>query len=398
MVLTATKKMEYNILSEQELKDLCAKTRKVIEEQLEPLQDEIENTHVFPQEFYDISVKNDLNRISIPREYGGLGLNAEQSFAVQEQIYRGPGGMRMNLHHANCMNWRIVYDHAQEHIKERYLPGLKDFSQYINFALTEPDCGSGADIRTTAVKKGDKWVINGKKTLISHTDISTASVILAVTDESKRKSGGLTAFLIETDRPGFRTEPMAHMVGCRGAGHGDLFLENVEVEEDHILGKVGDGLDIFMDALAISRAQIGLSCLGLAQRFLELAIARAKDRVTFGKPLVKRQAIQQMIGDMGTQVHSLRLMLQDCARQFDRGEDIEMKSSMAKLLGINVVREVSDACLEIFGGIGYFEENPYGPVERMYRDARALWFEEGPRTVQRLTAARQLIKTGGVIE
>lgn len=398
MTQATIEKPKKKVLSDQELKDLCMKVRRVVEQELEPLQDEIEKTHTFPQEFFDISVKYGLNRVSLPEEYGGMGLNAEQSFAVQEEIYRGPGGMRMNLHHANCMNWRIVYDHAQPHIKDKFLPYLKDFTHYINFALTEPDCGSGADIRTSAVKKGDKWVINGKKTLISHTDCATATVVLAVTDESKRKKGGMTAFLVETDRPGFRIEPMPHMMGARGAGHGYLFFEDCEVEEDHILGNVGDGLDIFMDALAISRAQIGLSCLALAQRFLELAIARAKDRVTFGKPIIKRQAIQQMIGDMGTKVHGLRLMLQDCARQFDRGEDIEMKSAMAKLMGIDVVREVSDACLEIFGGIGYFEDNPYGPVERLYRDARALWFEEGPRTVQRLTAARQLIQTGGVIE
>jgi alkylation response protein AidB-like acyl-CoA dehydrogenase len=167
---------------------------------------------------------------------------------------------------------------------------------------------------------------------------------------------------------------------------------------DHIMGKAGDGLEIFMQALAHSRAMIAVTCLGMSQRFLELAIKRAKDRVTFGKPLVKRQAIQQMIADMGTKVHALRMMLWDVARKVDEGKDIDMVSSMAKLFGIDTVREVSDSCLEIFGGIGYFEDNPYGPVERMYRDARALWFEEGPRTVQRLTAARPLIANGGVID
>lgn len=385
-------------MTDQQLKDFCAKTRKVVENDLEALQPEIEQTHVFPQEYFDICRENKLFALTLPEEFGGLGLSVEQFFPVLEEICRGPGGMRMNLHYANGLDWDILYEHGTEKLKKKYMDKFASGEFFTNFALTEPDCGTGADIRTTAVKKGDKWVLNGKKTLISHTDISGASYVIAVTDENKRKKGGLTAFFVEQDLPGFTVEPMPHMMGCRGAGHGYIYLKDVEVDDDHVLGKVGDGLDIFMDALALSRASIGVSCLGLSQRFLELAIARAKDRVTFGKPLVKRQAVQQMIADMGTQVYALRSVLSDVAKQFDRKESIEMKASMSKLLGINTVREVSDSCLEIFGGIGYFEDNPYGPVERMYRDARALWFEEGPRTVQRLTAARPLIMNGGNIE
>ncbi len=121
----------------------------------------------------------------------------------------------------------------------------------------------------------------------------------------------------------------------------------------------------------------------------------ANDRITFGKPIIQRQAIQQSIADMATQVHVLRLLARDCAQKADRGEDIEMISSMLKLHAIDTVRTVSDGCLEIFGGIGYFEDNPYGPVERLYRDARAMWFEEGPRTVQRLTLVREVIRNKG---
>ncbi|MGI5912230.1 MAG: acyl-CoA dehydrogenase family protein [Syntrophomonadaceae bacterium] len=386
------------LLSDQELYDLRMRVRHCVETELEELQPEIEYTHVFPPKYYDICRKNDLFRLAIPEEYGGLGLNTEQFFMVMEEFCRGPGGMRMNIHHANGLNWRILYDHGPEDLKAKYLPLLANCDYYINFVLTEPDCGSGADIRTTAVKKGDKYILNGRKTLISHTDIANASYIIAVTDETKRKKGGLTAFFVETDTPGYIIEPMPHMMGCRGAGHAYIRLENCEVPAHNIMGKEGDGLDIFMDALAHSRAMIAVTCLGMSQRFLELAIARAKDRVTFGKPLVDRQAIQQTIADMGTQVYALRMMLWDCARQFDRGEDIEMKSAMCKLHGIDTVRFVSDSCLEIFGGIGYFEDNPYGPIERMYRDARALWFEEGPRTVQRLTASRKLIENNGVID
>ena len=191
---------------------------------------------------------------------------------------------------------------------------------------------------------------------------------------------------------------MPHMMGCRGAGHAGLRFTNMRVNKRFQLGEEGDGLHVAIASLSISRAHIAVSNLGMSQRFLEMAIARAKDRVTFGKPLAKRQAIQQMIADMGTHIFALRCMLTDLAEQYDRGEDIEEKAAMCKLFSIDTVKLVSDYCFEIFGGIGYFEDNPYGPVERMYRDCRAMWLEEGPRTVQRLTASRKLIADNGIIK
>ena len=385
-------------LSEEELKALCLKIRKVTEVDLEALQPEIEKTHVFPPEYFEICNKAGLFSLALPEQYGGLGLNCEQFFIVMQEFCRGPGGMRMNLHHANGLNWKIMHDHGAQDLKDAWLPKLATAESYINFALTEPDCGSGADIRMTAKKEGDVYYLNGLKTLISHTDVANGSYIIAVTDESKRKKGGLTAFFVPTDTPGYFLDPMPHMMGCRGAGHAIVRLENCAVPAHNIMGKEGDGLDIFMVALAHSRAMIAVTCLGMSQRFLEIAIARSKVRVTFKKPLSARQAIQQTIADMAAQVHALRCMLMDCAKRYDRGEDIELVSSLCKLHGIDTVRTVSDACLEICGGVGYFEEFPQGPVERMYRDSRALWFEEGPRTVQRLTASRLLIENGGQLE
>ena len=199
---------------------------------------------------------------------------------------------------------------------------------------------------------------------------------------------------------------MSHMMGCRGAGHADLKFTNMRVHKKFMLGKEGQGLEVAMHSLAVSRAHIAVSNLGMAQRMLEMTIKRAHDRVTFGKPLCKRQKIQQDIADMGTKINALRLMIWDFAKDYDAGVNIDMKAAMCKLFSIDTVREVSDAMLEIFGGIGYFEDNngvrrpdgsDYGPVERLYRDCRAMWLEEGPRTVQRLTAFRGLDKCGGRI-
>jgi len=382
-------------ISEEELYELRIKTRQAVEKDLESLSAEMEKTNVYPKVMWDICRKNDLFRLSLPTQYGGMGLCLEQYFTVLEEIGRGNQAIRMYLHVANGLSWEIMAEHGGDELKNTYLSKMGTGEFFVAFALTEPGCGSGVDIRSTAEKKGDKYILNGQKTLISFTDVCDAYYIIAVTDESKRKKGGHTAFYIPADAPGLRVENMPHMMGCRGTGHGDVFLENCEVPEKYRLGAEGEGLTIFLNALAVSRASIGVCLLGMSQKFLEMAIARANDRITFGKPLIQRQAIQQSIADMATQVHVLRLLARDCAQKADRGQDIEMISSMLKLHAIDTVRTVSDACLEIFGGIGYFEDNPYGPVERLYRDARAMWFEEGPRTVQRLTLVRDVIENKG---
>ena len=384
-------------ISEKELYELRMKIRHVVENDMEALSAEMEKSNVYPPEMWEIGKKNDMFRLSLPTQYGGMGLCLEQYFTVLEEIGRGNQAIRMFFHVANGLSWEIMAEHGTEEMKNEYLPKMGTGDFFVAFALTEPDCGSGVDIRSTAVKKGDKWVLNGRKTLISFTDICDAYYIIAVSDEEKRKKGGHTAFYVPADTKGLRVENMPHMMGCRGTGHGDVIMEDMEIPDEYRLGAEGEGLTVFLHALAVSRASIGVCLLGLSQRMLELAIARAKDRVTFGKALIQRQAVQQMLADMATQVHALRLLVRDCAQKADRGEDIEMISSMMKLHGIDTVRTVSDGCLEIFGGIGYFEDNPYGPVERLYRDARAMWFEEGPRTVQRLTLVRKVIDADGEI-
>lgn len=384
-------------LTEQEFQDYLKKIRALAEGPFDEMQKEIEVTNKFPDEFYKLAIENDLYRFALPEKYGGFGLSEKQILMVQEEFSRGPGGMRMHLHHAADLDWRILDDFGSEELKAQYMDKFQDKTIYSNFALTEATGGTGADIHTTAVKDGDYYVINGEKTLISHTDCSDFTYLIVRTDPNSDKDSALSAFFVDVHTPGYEIVPMPHMMGCRGAGHAGLKFTNMRVHKKFLLGKEGMGLEIAMHSLAVSRAHIAVSNLGMSQRMLEMTIARAKDRVTFGKPLIKRQAIQQTIADMGTQINALRLMIWDFAKDYDAGLDIDMKASMCKLFSIDTVRTVSDAMLEIFGGIGYFEDCAYGPVERLYRDCRAMWLEEGPRTVQRLTAFRGLEKSGGVI-
>ena len=385
-------------LTEKEFQDYLLRIRALAEGPFDEMQKEIEVTNTFPKEFYELAIKNDLYRFALPEKYGGFGLTEKQILMVQEEFSRGPGGMRMHLHHAADLDWRILDDFGSEELKAQYMDKFQDKTIYSNFALTEASGGTGADIHTTAIKDGDYYVINGEKTLISHTDCSDFTYLIVSTDPTSDKDSRLSAFFVDVHTPGYEIVPMPHMMGCRGAGHAGLRFTNMRVHKKYLLGKEGMGLEIAMHSLSVSRAHIAVSNLGMAQRMLEMTIRRARDRVTFGKPLIKRQAIQQTIANMGTEINALRLMIWDFAKDYDAGKDIEMKAAMCKLHSINTVRMVSDAMLEIFGGIGYFEDCPYGPVERMYRDCRAIWLEEGPPTVQRLTAFRGLDKCDGRIE
>ena len=375
--------------------------RALAEGPFEEMQPEIEVSNRFPQRFYDLARDNDLYRFYLPAEYGGWGLSELEILRVQEEFSRGPGGMRMHLHHAADMNWRILDDYGCPALKARYMDKFQDKSIYCNFAITEQTGGTGADIHTTAVKDADgSYVLNGEKWLISFTDMNTHSYIHAVTDPAADPDHRLSTFYVPVDTPGYEVTPMPHMMGCRGAGHTGLKFTNMKVDKKYLLGEEGQGMEIAMHSLAVSRVHIAASNLGMAQRMLEISLARANDRITFGKPIISRQAIKMKIANMQMYIHALRTMVYDFCKDYmhePNGAYIAEKAACCKLFSIDTTRLVSDEMLEIFGGDGYFEDNPFGPVERLYRDCRAMWLEEGAPTVQRITIARDCIKHGGTM-
>jgi len=369
--------------------------RELAEGPFDEMQKEVEVTNKFPDEFFDLSRQHNLYRMAMPKKYGGWDFSRLQIFRVQEEFSRGPGGMRMHLHYAADMNWQILDEYGSDQLKADLMPKFANKDVFTCFALTEKSGGSGADLHSAAIADGDDFILNGEKTLISHTDCSQYAYVFAVTDPAADKQHRLSGFCVPMDAEGFEIVDMPHMMGCRGAGHAGLRFTDVRLPRKYLLGEVGQGLEISISALSVSRAHIAVSNLGMSQRMLELMIRRAKDRVTFGKPLVKRQAIQGYIAEAGTYIYALRQMCDDIAIRYDEGADIEKKAAMAKLFSIITVKLVSDYMLEVFGGIGYFEDCEYGPVERLYRDCRAMWLEEGTPTIQRMTASRQLIAQDG---
>ncbi|SDE55770.1 acyl-CoA dehydrogenase family protein [Sporomusa acidovorans] len=388
-------------LNEQEFQAYLKQIRELAEGKLDEMQKDIEVTNVFPEEFYQICIKNNLYRCSVPVEYGGWGLSELEILKIQEEFSRGPGGMRMHLHYAMDLNWRPLYDFGTEELKKELMPGFQDRTVFTCWAVTEETGGTGADIQTRAVRDGDDYIINGEKFLISHTDCCNYAYITVLTDPNADKDHRLSTFMVPCNTPGYEVTPMPHMMGCRGAGHTGLKFTNMRVNKKYLLGKEGDGLHISIHSLSVSRAHIAASNLGMAQRMLEISLKRAHDRVTFGKPIIERQAIRMKIADMATHVHALRTMVYDFAKDYEKdphGEYIEEKAAMCKLFSIQVTKVCGDEMLEIFGGIGYFEDCEYGPVERLYRDSRAMWLEEGTPTVQRITISRQTVKHGGRLE
>lgn len=389
-------------LTKEEFKDYLKKVRALAEGPFEEMQKEVEVTNKFPEEFFELARENNLYRYALPEEYGGWGFSEKEILQVQEEFSRGPGGMRMHLHYAADLNWRILDDYGCDELKAEYMPKFQDKSIFTNFALTERTGGTGADVHTTAVKDAEgNYILNGEKWLISHTDCSQFSYVIAVTDPEKQGDERLSAFFVPMDKPGFELIPMPHMMGCRGAGHAGLRFTDVKLEPKYLLGKEGQGMEIAMHSLAVSRVHIADSNLGMAQRMLEMAIARSNDRITFGKPIASRQAIKMKIANMAAYIHALRCMVIDFAEDYDvdpHGPMINEKAAMCKLVSIDTVHMVSDEMLEIFGGDGYFEDSPYGPTERLYRDARALFLEEGSPTIQRITIARDVYKRDGYLE
>ena len=225
-------------LTEEQFEAYLKQIRELVEGPLEEMQPEIEVTNKFPQEFYDLAIKNDLYRFALPSQYGGWDLSELDILRVQEEFSRGPGGMRMHLHYAADLNWRILDDYGSDELKAQYMDKFQDKTVFTCFALTEQSGGTGADIHTTAEKdeNGD-YILNGEKWLISHTDCCEFAYVIAVTDPEKQGDERLSAFFVPCDTPGYETTPMPHMMGARGAAHTGLKFTNMKLDKKYLLGE-----------------------------------------------------------------------------------------------------------------------------------------------------------------
>ncbi|MGD8983604.1 MAG: acyl-CoA dehydrogenase family protein [Desulfobacteraceae bacterium] len=372
-------------LPDQVLK-LKEEARDWVENVLNPMSMPLEEEEKIPDELVEELRKGRFRffGLTIPKEYGGEGWSAIEWFTVLEELAKAYATVRLIAHTMNGLFWRPILYFGTEGQKKEYLPKLATGEIWAANSLTEPEAGTGKDINSKAVKDGDDYVLNGHKWLITMFPGYTKLIYaFAATEE------GITSFLVDAPRKGLVLKPMEKMMGCVGPRHYNVIYKDCRVPASNVLGEKGKGLDVAFGMLHLSRVSIAFCCVGLAQRMLDLAIDYAKKRTTFGKLLVKRQAIQNNVAQMGTEIQAARLLAYEAAWKFDQGQDIVMEAAMAKLFAEQVVTRVSEMALRIHGGIGYTSAYP---MERHFRDARSYHFEEGTEEIQKLLIARHLFK------
>lgn len=364
----------------QELKD---RVFAVIWNELAPLDSEVEETESLPHDRM-MPVLKGIGAFGflVPAEYGGHGLTIRQYLPIIAEFAKISGGIRVLVHVHNSFA-HAISELASAEQRAELLPDVAKGEKSVAFALTEPDHGTGADLGTTARPDGDDYVLDGRKWLITNSDIASHFLVLAKTARDE-----VTSILVERDRPGLTIEPLPETMGCKGGEHGLLTFTGVRVPAGNLVGKPGEGQANLERALEISRVFIAASSLGTGQHAFELSLRYARERVTFGKPIAQRQAIQRYLAEMAMDLQALRLMLDDAAVKWDAGQRIPVEASLCKLFGLEAVGRVTDRALLVHGGIGYTRRHP---IERLYRDARLNWLEEGTPTIQHLVAAREFV-------
>ncbi len=314
-----------------------------------------------------------------PEEYGGMGLSSLMAALIEIELGRTFVQFRFGGDADN------ILFHANDEQKKRYLEPTITGELHSCFAITEPGAGSDArNIRTTAVRDGDEWVINGEKTFITGGDIADFCMVFAVTDKEKGADGGVTCFLVDRDQ-GWTSATIPTMGEW---GPASLSFQDVRVPHSAILGEEGRGFALAMKWIGKGRFMLPARALGACERLVEMAMEQAKNRVTFGEPIANRQAIQWMIADSAVEIEALRWLVITAAWQVDNGIDSRQSQSMAKLYGGVQANQIVDRVLQIHGGMGYTRELP---VERWYRELRLLRIYEGTDEIQRRTIARNLL-------
>lgn len=354
---------------------------------LDPLEDEIETTGALPYDrLWPLLQRSDAFRLLIPEAYGGLGLSVAQYLPILAEFAKIQGGIRVLVHAHNSMA-RALAELGNERQRAEVLPGTAAGTRSVAFALTEPDHGTGADIGTLAQREGEEYVLTGRKWLITNADFASHFIVFAKTNPGARERA-VSAFLVPREVPGLTISELPPTMGCRGGQHCQLTFEGVRVPAASLLGAEGEGLAQMQRAMTISRIFIAATSLGTAERAFELSLEHARERVTFGKPIGQRQAVQRYLAEMAVDVYALRQMVRDAAEKADRGLPIMAEASMCKLFGLEAVARVTDRALLVHGGIGYTRARR---VERLYRDARLNWLEEGTPTIHYLITAEEFL-------
>jgi butyryl-CoA dehydrogenase len=378
--------MSFELTEEQKM--IRAMVREFARTEILPTAAERDRTKEFPRENLRKMGELGLLGMNVPAEYNGAGVDTvSYSVALQEIAYAcASTAVIMSVH--NSVACGPIYRFGSDYLKETYLKPLAAGKMIGSFAVTEPGAGSDpASQKTRAVKDGNRYVINGNKVLITTGKNSNVTVVTAYTSKEK-KHRGISAFVVEKGTPGFSVGKVEEKMGLCASDTVELVFEDCRVPRENLLGKEGDGFVIAMASLDGGRIGIASQSVGLAQACLDAAVAYAKERIQFGKPIAQFQAIRWMIADMATEIEAARLLTFNAAAMRDRGENFSAAASMAKVFASEMANQVAYRALQIHGGYGYIKDFP---VERYYRDARVLTLYEGTSEIQRTVISNHLL-------
>lgn len=373
---------EEQILIRDTIRDFADKT-------VRPVVMEFDESQEFPTEIMHQLGEMGFLGILIPEQYGGAGLGYIEYAMVIEELAKVDPSLALSVaaHNGLCTNH--LYTFSNEELRKKYLPDLTSGKKFGAWGLTEPSSGSDAgDMRTTAVKDGDNFILNGTKTFITHGTVGETAVIMAITDKEKKKKG-ISAFVLEKGMEGFIVGKKENKLGMRSCDTTQLIFENCKVPSENMIGNEGEGFIQALKILEGGRISIASLSIGLAQGAMDAAVKYSGERKQFGKYLNEFQAIQFKLAEMNTNIEAARLLTYKAATMKDNGVPNTKEAAMAKLFASEIAEKAANDAVQIFGGYGFVKDYP---VEKFYRDVKLLTIGEGTSEIQRIVIARDLLK------
>ena len=364
--------------------------REFAESEVRPLAKELDESGRFPRELFKKAAELGLTGVAFPESEGGAGFDHIAYSIVIEEISRCCASTGVILSVQNSLFCDPIHRFATEQQKQKFLLPFAHGEKIGCYALTEPQAGSNAAaLQTKAVKKGDRYVINGTKAWITNGGVADAAIVYVNTDPAKGEKG-ITAIVVEKGTPGFNVGKEEKKLGIHATACSELVFTNCEVAEANRIGKEGEGYKVALSTLDGGRIGIAAQATGIAQGAFEAALKWAQERMAFGHPIAQFQAIQFMLADMATEIDAARLLVRKAAWKQDSGARFSMEAATAKLFASEMATRVTHKAIQIHGGYGYSREYP---VERAYRDARITEIYEGTSEIQRLVIASWVLKT-----
>ncbi len=378
------------IRDQETLNQLLALIERFVRERLVPAENRLAEEESVPGGIVREMKELGLFGLTVPEEYGGLGLTMEEEILVAIELGRTSPAFRSLIGTNNGIGSAAIVFNGSEAQKRKYLPKYASGEWVSCFCLTEPEAGSdAASLRTTAIRDGDHYVLNGSKRFITNAPVAHTFNVMARTDPSNKGARGISSFIVERGTPGITLGSVDRKMGQAGSLTCDVIFEDCRVPAENIIGEEGEGFVTAMKVLDRGRLHISGVAVGLAERLIADALDYAMQRKQFGKPIAEQQLVQAMLADSRTEAWAARCMALETARKRDAGDNVTLESAACKLFCTEMVGRVADRAVQIHGGSGYMSEFA---VERFYRDVRLLRLYEGTSQILQLVVARNMIR------